>query len=52
MQLHGVRWYDPASQRWLSQDPAGWAGRESVSVLRQRADGWDGPERDVEDRKG
>ena len=22
-QLHGVRWYDPASQRWLSQDPSG-----------------------------
>ena len=21
LQLHGVRWYDPASQRWLSQDP-------------------------------
>ena len=21
-QLHGVRWYDPASQRWLTQDPA------------------------------
>jgi RHS repeat-associated protein len=20
-QLHGVRWYDPASQRWLSEDP-------------------------------
>lgn len=24
-QLHGVRWYDPASQRWLSQDPTGLA---------------------------
>jgi len=22
-QLHGVRWYDPASQRWLSPDPSG-----------------------------
>ena len=22
-QLHGVRWYDPASQRWLTQDPSG-----------------------------
>ncbi len=22
-QLHGVRWYDPAGQRWLSQDPSG-----------------------------
>ena len=22
LQLHGARWYDPASQRWLSQDPA------------------------------
>ncbi len=22
-QLHGVRWYDPVSQRWLSQDPSG-----------------------------
>ena len=21
-QLHGVRWYDPVSQRWLTQDPA------------------------------
>jgi RHS repeat-associated protein len=25
-QLHGVRWYDPASQRWLSEDPIGTAG--------------------------
>lgn len=23
LQLHGVRWYDPASQHWLSQDPSG-----------------------------
>jgi RHS repeat-associated protein len=22
-QLHGLRWYDPARQRWISQDPAG-----------------------------
>ena len=22
-QLHGVRWYDPQSQRWLTQDPLG-----------------------------
>ena len=22
-QLHGVRWYDPATQRWLTQDPDG-----------------------------
>ncbi len=22
-QLHGVRWFDPATQRWLTQDPAG-----------------------------
>jgi RHS repeat-associated protein len=22
LQLHGVRWYDPTSQRWLTQDPA------------------------------
>ena len=22
-QLHGVRWYDPASQRWLTVDPSG-----------------------------
>jgi hypothetical protein len=22
-QLHGRRWYDPASQRWLNQDPSG-----------------------------
>jgi RHS repeat-associated protein len=22
-QLHGLRWYDPAGQRWLSQDPSG-----------------------------
>ena len=25
-QLHGVRWYDPLSQRWLSEDPMGFAG--------------------------
>ena len=23
LQLHGARWYDPASQRWLSEDPSG-----------------------------
>ena len=25
LQLHGVRWYNPASQRWLTQDPLGLA---------------------------
>ena len=29
LQLHGVRWYDPASQRWLSQDPSGFGGGDS-----------------------
>ena len=28
-QLHGVRWYDPASQRWLSEDPIGFAGGDA-----------------------
>ena len=23
LQLHGVRWYNPSSQRWLTQDPLG-----------------------------
>ena len=22
-QLHGVRWYDPTAERWISQDPSG-----------------------------
>jgi RHS repeat-associated protein len=28
-QLHGVRWYDPASQRWLSEDPMGFGAGDA-----------------------
>jgi RHS repeat-associated protein len=26
LQLHGARWYDPATARWLSEDPSGFDG--------------------------
>jgi RHS repeat-associated protein len=26
LQLHGARWYDPATGRWLSEDPSGFDG--------------------------
>ena len=28
-QLHGVRWYDPSTQRWLTQDPIGFLGGQT-----------------------
>ena len=42
-QLHGVRWYDPSTERRLTQDPSGLgAGHEPVPLLRGRPDGCDG----------
>ena len=45
-QLHGLRWYDPVNQALAEPGPErAERGTEPVRVLRQRADGCDGPER-------
>ena len=43
-QLHGLRWYDPATQRWMTQDPLGLvAGMNPYRYCDNGADGLDGP---------
>ena len=38
------RWYNPQTADFMSPDPIGpWPGRESLPLLRQQPDEWDGP---------